>query len=79
VLDSRVICDNCFYDGYSRFGLPGARRPDIRILAPGQLDPYTIERCAEVAESYRHIEDKIEASIPWFARGVAAAIRALKE
>lgn len=23
-----------------------------RLLAPGQLDPYTIERCAEVAQRY---------------------------
>lgn len=59
-----------------------------RLLAPGQLDPYTIEQCAEVAEAYDNpsklllVGGEMTAQELRTARAVvrmlAAAIRSLK-
>lgn len=43
------------------------------------LDPETLEAAAGVAERYEHRTSRFQVdSIPWFAAGVAAAIRSMK-
>lgn len=67
-----------FEDKIVDFQIDALAAAGYRILAPGELDQESVERCAALAETYEHRTSAWQIdSIPWFAKGVATAIRSL--